>query len=96
MTGLILAWMVGEGIMTYRIVTQQSRPPLPGELLASSGLYVLLGFLAEAQSELASLLAWGINLAALLNLWPIAPKVVENRPPAPSGTVGSTEINGRH
>jgi len=69
-TGLILAWLCGEGIMAYRTVTQHHRPPLPGEVLGTSGAFVLLGLLAEVQPAFAQLLAWGLVSAALLNLWP--------------------------
>lgn len=68
MTSLILAWLVGEGIMSYRIVTTQKRPPLPGEILGTSGLFVALALLGEAQPQLAGLLAWGIDLAGFMAL----------------------------
>lgn len=68
--GIFVAWMVGEGIIIYRTVSKEHRPPMPGELLASSGLFVLLGLLSEAQPGLAALLAWGFDAAAFLNLAP--------------------------
>lgn len=68
MTGLILAWLVGEGIMSYRVVTVNKRPPLPAEVLGTSGLFALLALLGEAQPQLASLLAWGFDLAAFMAL----------------------------
>lgn len=70
MTSLILAWLTGEGLMIYRQVTREHRPPLPAELLSTSGLFVLLALLAEAYSPLANTLAWGFVLAAFLNFWP--------------------------
>lgn len=70
MTSLILAWLVGEGLMIYREVAREHRPPLPADLLATSGLFVLLALLAEAYSSLANTLAWGFVLAAFLNFWP--------------------------
>ena len=72
MTGLILAWLTGEGIMCYRLIQQEHRPPLPADLLGTSGLFLLLAALAEAQPTLAALLAWGLDLASLLNLWPLS------------------------
>jgi hypothetical protein len=54
---IFTAWLVGEGIIIYRTVTKQKRPPMPGELLASSGLFLLLALLGEPQPRLASLLA---------------------------------------
>lgn len=67
-TGVLFAWMVGEGIIIYRCVKGQHRPPMPGELLASSGLFVLLAMLAEVQPGIATTLAWGLDIAAALNL----------------------------
>jgi hypothetical protein len=68
MTSLILAWLTGEGIMIYRQVTKQKRPPLPAELIATSGLFILLALLAESHGPLAQTLAWGLVGAAALNL----------------------------
>lgn len=72
MPGIVLAWAVGEGIIIYRSVRKRHAPPMPGQLLASSGLFVLLGLLAEAQSArgLAAAMAWGFDLAAFMNLAP--------------------------
>lgn len=80
---LVAAWLVGEGIIIYRSVRGQRHlgpggriinnpyPPGPGQLLLSSGVFVLLALLAEAPSarKLAITLAWGFDLAALMNLW---------------------------
>lgn len=70
----IVAWLVGEGIIVYRSVKKQKAPPGPGQLLLSSGVFVMLGILAEATTvrPLAVTLAWGFNAAALLNLFPQA------------------------
>lgn len=68
--GLMTAWLVGEGLVTYRVVKAHQRPPTPGELLYSSGLFVLLGLLGEAYPGLATLMAWGFDLAAFMNLAP--------------------------
>lgn len=72
MPGIVLAWMVGEGIIIYRSVKKTHAPPMPGALLASSGLFVMLALLAEADQAriLAASLAWGFDAAALLNLFP--------------------------
>lgn len=64
-----MAWLVGTGIMTYKDVKKNKRPPLPAELLAESGLFVVLGILGESAPKLASTLAWGFDTAALLSLW---------------------------
>lgn len=69
MRGIILAWLVGEGLMIYNDVTRQKRPPLPAELISTSGLFVLLALLGEKAPGLASTLAWGFDLAAFLVLF---------------------------
>ena len=69
MNPIIVAWLLGEGIITYRAVGKKHRPPLPGELLASSGLFALLGLLHMAQPSLATTLAFGFDAAAWVNLF---------------------------
>ena len=72
MGGLVAAWAVGEGIIIYRAFKPTHAPPMPGALLASSALFVMLALLAESDSAkpLATTLAWGFDLAAFLNLAP--------------------------
>lgn len=72
MNGLVVAWLVGEGILVYRSVRKNHAPPVPGALLATSGLFVLLALLAEAERArfLATALAWGFDVAAFMNLYP--------------------------
>lgn len=72
MGGFVAAWLVGEGIIIYRAVRQTKSPPPPGQLLASSAIFVMLGILAESQQArtLATVLAWGFDAAALMNLFP--------------------------
>lgn len=67
----VMAWLVGEGIIIYRSVKVNKAPPGPGMLLVSSGIFVLLGLLAESQSArpLAVTLAWGFDIAAFMNLY---------------------------
>jgi hypothetical protein len=68
----VMAWLVGEGLIIYRSVKNQKAPPGPGQLLIASGVFVLLGLLAEAPSArtLAILMAWGFDIAAFMNLVP--------------------------
>ena len=82
MGGLALAWAVGEGIVIYRQVRLNHAPPIPGALLATSGLFVLLALLAQAERArfLATALAWGFDIAAFMNVVP----AVTNTPKAPA------------
>jgi hypothetical protein len=66
-----MAWLVGEGIIIYRAVKIQKAPPGPGQLLIASGVFVLLGLLAESRTArpLAVTLAWGFDIAAFMNLF---------------------------
>ena len=82
MTSIILAWLTGEGIMIYKLVQQEHRPPFPAQILSTSGLFALLALLGEVNGAagLASSLAWGFVAAALLNLWPIPAKKAASTP----------------
>lgn len=94
MPGIVLAWAVGEGILAYRSVKVNHGPPMPGALLASSGVFILLGLLAEAQQArfLAAALAWGFDVAALMNLLPQIFTGAPAQPtlPAPAGKPSPT------
>lgn len=84
-TSILAAWIVGEGIIVYRCVKGQKRPPMPGELLASSALFVMLALLSDPQPQVAGLLAWGLDIAAFLNLAPMI-----GGPKIPQPAVGQT------
>ena len=72
MGAFIGAWLLGEGIIVVRSVRQTHLPPMPGALLASSGLFAALALLAESERArpFATLLAYGFDLAAFANLFP--------------------------
>jgi hypothetical protein len=67
-----LAWLIGEGIIVTRSVRVTHAPPMPGALLASSGLFALLALVAESDTlrPVAVALAFGFDLAAFMNLFP--------------------------
>lgn len=73
MTRVLLAeWLIAEGIIFYRDYTRLHHIPMPGQLLAASGVFVLLALLAEAgpgAAQLASTLGGGFVIAAGLNLF---------------------------
>lgn len=72
MPGIVLAWLVGEGIVIYRSFHDDHRWPMPGQLLASTALFAALGFLARNDQArfLAGAMAWGFDIAAFMNLAP--------------------------
>jgi hypothetical protein len=75
MAGITLAWLIGETIIVWRSVTKNHRPPMPGELLGSAGLFALLALLAEypPARTTATLMAFGLDLAAWLQAPIITP-----------------------
>lgn len=85
----IAAWLTGEGIIIYRSVREQKAPPGPGQLLLSSGVFVMLALLAEAKSArpLATTLAWGFVAAAWMNIGNVGNKKKQDGvwPPATVG-----------
>lgn len=94
MGAFIAAWLTGEGIIIYRSVKQQKAPPGPGQLLLSSGVFVMLALLAEAKSakSLATTLAWGFVAAAWLNIGNVGNKKVSSKGKWPPEKVGPYTI----
>jgi hypothetical protein len=84
--GIILAWGAGMGIITYRAVVKNHQPPVPGQMLAATGLFVALAALAEYQParSAATLFAFGVDIAVLMQVLPgtrtTAAKPVANPP----------------
>lgn len=96
MAGIALAWLIGEGIIVYRSVAREHHAPVPGTLLASSGFFALLALLAEYRPArpAATLLAFGIVIAAWLQAPPVAP-AAPARTAAARGATGGTRIVNR-
>ena len=69
---LILAWLIGEGIIVYRSVAQEHKPPVPGNLLAATALFAILAVIAESQQArpAAVLFAYGVDIAVLMQVLP--------------------------
>lgn len=100
---LTAAWLFGLGLITYRNIARNHQPPVPGTLLAASGLFALLALAAEYQPAAApaALAAWGFDLAALMNILPgdlAGPaKKAPAKAPAPAqatGFSGTTQAPG--
>ena len=90
MRGIILAWLIGEGVIVYRSVSKDHSPPVPGALLATSGLFIMLAILAEYDKArfLATAMAFGVDIAAILNLWGLGGGTT------PATTTGPTSAKG--
>jgi hypothetical protein len=71
MRGVILAWGIGMGIIVYR-AAKARRPPVPGQMLAATGLFALLGVLAEYEpaAGAATAFALGVDVAVLMQVLP--------------------------
>jgi hypothetical protein len=80
----VFAWAVGEGIIVYRWIRAKA-PPTPGALLLPSGIYLALAVLAEYQPAraFATVSAWGLNLAILLQVVGKEPVQKTGWPPPP-------------
>jgi hypothetical protein len=71
--GILLAWVTGMGLLTWReLQLSPWRPPPPARYAAASGLYALLGAVAVYQPAAgpAAMAAWGFNLALFLQVLP--------------------------
>ena len=89
MPAVLIAWLAGESIIIYRSYKTDHRPPMPGQLLASTGLFAALGLLARSQqmSFFAGALAWGFDIAAFMN---IAPELLTGEKKAAAKTAAKT------
>jgi hypothetical protein len=82
--GIVIAWGAGLGIITYRWI-KAGAPPTPGTLFMASGFFGLCALLAEyppARTP-ATLLAFGIDLAAYLQIVGKAPAAQSTGWPPP-------------
>lgn len=73
MQGFVGAWLVGTGLVVWRQVHANHKPPVPGTLLGVTGMFAALALLADlspAARPAITLAAWGLDLAGVLNLWP--------------------------
>jgi hypothetical protein len=70
--GVILAWAGGMGIMIYRAAVKDHKPPVPGQMLAATGLFVGLAALAEYEpaASAAALFGFGVDIAILMQVLP--------------------------
>ena len=94
MGGITVAWLIGEAIIIYRQVSREHHPPVPGTLLASSGFFALCALIAEypPARPAATLLAFGIDIAAYLEVPIVAGQPVKAQAPKTSAGRG-TKVN---
>ena len=72
-SGLLGAWLVAEALVAWRQVHGTGRPPVPGKLLAVTGLFGALAITADVFPRAKPVIVvtkWGIDLAGFLNLRP--------------------------
>ena len=72
MRTVILAWAAGMGIIVYRAAGKEHQPPVPGQLLAATGLFALLAAVSEyaPAAPAAGLFAIGVDIAVLMQVLP--------------------------
>ena len=87
MGGLILAWAIGEGIIVWRAAYKEHKPPVPGQMLAATALFALLAVAAEYEPAraAATAMAFGLDLAVLMQVLPGTKAVKVPQPQAPAG-----------
>jgi hypothetical protein len=71
--GLAGAWILGEAIVIWRQVHISRQLPVPGQLVGITGLFAALALIADmstAARPVVTLLAWGLDIAGLLNVLP--------------------------
>lgn len=87
MNGITAPWVAEVGLITWRTVRKDSRPPLPSELLATFIVFGTVSVIAVRQPRIASVFGWGIVIATGLNFFPsvVAPKGSKTSNPT-SGT----------
>jgi len=67
------AWLLGLGIVTWRQVKGGAHLPVPGALLAVTGLFAVLGVVVDVVPRSGTFVvvtAYGLDVAGVFNLWP--------------------------
>jgi hypothetical protein len=97
MRGVILAWAAGMGIITWRSVVTDKSPPVPGQMLAATGLFALLALIAEYQpaEAAATLFAFGVDIAVLMQVLPGSKPAAVKAPAANPPQQTAAKTGGR-
>jgi hypothetical protein len=72
-SGLLAAWLLGEGIVAWREVSQSHKMPVPANLLGVTGLFIGLGIIASVAPKtktVVTLLGFGLDVAGFLQVLP--------------------------
>lgn len=72
MAAFIAAWLTGQGLIAWRSWKVQGGPPWPGQMIAASGLFIILAIIGSAGDQArraATTLAWGVVIAAAYNTY---------------------------
>lgn len=72
-TGLVAAWAAGMGLVMWRMVHRDHRVPVPGSLLAITGLFMAGAFVSDvwpASTTLITVTFVGLDVAAFMNALP--------------------------
>jgi hypothetical protein len=90
--GIILAWAAGMGIIVYRAAVQEHQPPVPGQMLAATGLFALLAALAEYEParNAATAFAFGVDIAVLMKVLPGQGTTAKKKAATPAATSGGS------
>jgi hypothetical protein len=93
------AWLAGTGLVIWRQLRGGQHLPVPGALLAVTGLFAALGIVADvvpASRQFVVVTAWGIDIAGLFNLWPagLGGEVQQAAAEGTGGTAGTRAATG--
>lgn len=97
MPGVLAAWLVELGLITYRDIKGGSLDsiaglPLPADYLATFIIFGGLGMLARTKANnVAGLLAWGVVIATYMNLVNPADPLGSAKAQAPKKTASPAE-----
>lgn len=73
MKGFAAAWLLGMGIVSWRAVHKDGKPPVPGALMGVTGLFLALALIGDtvpSSERVVTAVAWGLDIAGLLNVLP--------------------------
>lgn len=91
------AWLAATGLVIWRQVRGNPHLPVPGTLLAVTGVFVLFGVAGDvvpAAQPVIAVTAWGLVVAGVYNLWS-AGLGSEVQGAAAAGTGGQQQAGGR-